>query len=346
MRIRLVILVYFSWLGIAVAGHEVDGHLKSGVGVTTNNFSELVPVSVPLSVARSVHRSVDAGFVHGFVTDEDDSIVYSLSRGPALHAGDMETRYHIGSWPLVRWGEELTEEVKAIYNYVAVPWDPDQHQYYHEILPGPGGAGIGCLHTSPLRYGDIDKDGEAEVVLFLGLSSQGVTVGHLDMVVFSPEQGMVIFSARIAHADIGGEVTEEEYPSSGSLEALPQFVSSEHQQGLGAAGMQAYAKVFMGDFDEDGVHDIVVWRKRYEPLLIGDDRRGFDLVAEIFSHYRKGEQGYLPQQTPEAIIRSWLSSKGLTWQFGFPSYSECPGEEGQLIPEMHAPLLNDPDVLQ
>ena len=45
-------------------------------------------------------------------------------------------------------------------------------------------------------------------------------------------------------------------------------------------------------------------------------------------------------------IQSWLLAKNLTWQKGFLSKSECAGQEGQLIPEIHDPLLNDPDVLR
>ena len=44
-------------------------------------------------------------------------------------------------------------------------------------------------------------------------------------------------------------------------------------------------------------------------------------------------------------VNGWLAAKQLSWQQGFPSRSECPGQEGQLIPELHDPLLNDPDVL-
>ena len=40
------------------------------------------------------------------------------------------------------------------------------------------------------------------------------------------------------------------------------------------------------------------------------------------------------------------ASKVQQWQKGYPTLSEYPGEEGQPIPEMHDPLLNDPEVLQ
>jgi hypothetical protein len=44
-------------------------------------------------------------------------------------------------------------------------------------------------------------------------------------------------------------------------------------------------------------------------------------------------------------VKGWLTAKQLTWKKGYPSKSECAGQEGQFIPEMHDVLLNDPDVL-
>ncbi|TCS40645.1 hypothetical protein [Reinekea marinisedimentorum] len=86
------------------------------------------------------------------------------------------------------------------------------------------------------------------------------------------------------------------------------------------------------------------------------DAEGFSLIGQSFVHYERDLEAqwtstvvtgqYLPQETDEATIQSWLSDKALTWSKSYPSVSECEGEEGELIPEMHDPLLNDPDVLQ
>jgi hypothetical protein len=49
----------------------------------------------------------------------------------------------------------------------------------------------------------------------------------------------------------------------------------------------------------------------------------------------------------EQPVKGWLTSNNLTWwKKGYPSKSECAGQEGQFIPEMHDPLLNDPEVMQ
>jgi hypothetical protein len=85
--------------------------------------------------------------------------------------------------------------------------------------------------------------------------------------------------------------------------------------------------------------------KLYESRSLSDSTRGFSRKRDTFVHYKLVGGVYELQQTAAEQVQAWLNAKNLTWQAGFPSKSECPGQEGQLIPEMHDPLLNDPDVL-
>ncbi|WLD58842.1 hypothetical protein NFC81_03360 [Salinispirillum sp. LH 10-3-1] len=106
-------------------------------------------------------------------------------------------------------------------------------------------------------------------------------------------------------------------------------------------------KMYMGDFDENGLPDILMWGKVYHSRMSDDPIKGFELVGQNWLHYSKTPAGvYDIQDTDAETIRDWLSVKNLTWSQGYPRYSECEGEEGQLVPEWHDPLLNDPDVLQ
>jgi len=120
--------------------------------------------------------------------------------------------------------------------------------------------------------------------------------------------------------------------------------------------VRGYSKVYQGDFDDDGNPDLITWEKVYKayPKTAAET---YERLDNTLTHYERDltaqallEQGvtgdYLPQTTDQATIQQWLSAANLTWQKGFPSHSECEGEEGELIPEMHDPLLNDPEVLQ
>jgi len=102
------------------------------------------------------------------------------------------------------------------------------------------------------------------------------------------------------------------------------------------------------DFDANGKSDILIWRKLYESNLGDNPVKGFHLLGEGVFHYEKSAAGeyVFKDDTESNVAKAWLTSNNLTWQKGFPSKSECEGQEGQLIPEMHDPLLNDPEVLR
>ena len=79
--------------------------------------------------------------------------------------------------------------------------------------------------------------------------------------------------------------------------------------------------------------------------MIRETKKGFAKKDELLVHYALVDGEYKKQSTSANTIKGWLATRQLTWQKGFPSQSECPGAEGKLIPELHDPLLNDPDVL-
>jgi hypothetical protein len=113
-----------------------------------------------------------------------------------------------------------------------------------------------------------------------------------------------------------------------------------------AHGSISLGKLFFGDFDNDAVFDIVVWRKHFRSRNLNDPVPGFQRDEELFVHYKLDAGEYKKQPTETSTIRGWLASKNLTWQKGYPNNSECANQTTTLIPEFHDPLLNDPEVLQ
>ncbi|MEJ2065535.1 MAG: hypothetical protein P8X74_20025 [Reinekea sp.] len=248
----------------------------------------------------------------------------------------------IGNWPLTRWAKKLHS---SLYG----------HQYgniglYEESdLPKLRiGAGPSCYGNTPLRYGDIEGDGNNELVLWL----------NGDFVIFSPQYERTVFEANLKFHDYlsDSEMDDPQY----TAEGLPQNISllaTLNYYVEWIPGARVYAKIFAGDFDQDQNPDILIWQKEFESNLNTNSQKGFHLYGQKWVHYErdleaqaKSESGvtgeYLPQETPEDDIKTWLLENDLTWRKGYPSLSECAGEEGKLIPEMHDPLLNDPDVLQ
>src|SRR5690625_4972385 len=307
------------------------GQLDSleGQRLAPDNESVLFETSISYAIARQGQRAVDSSaLVRGFA--ETSTHVYSLSSKLQVVQTRVEGRIAERHWPLTRWPQETQDsDVSDIYNMEGAQEGDVWHLYAHERLIRPNS--LGCLANTPLRYGDIEGNGLNSLALYIGKNDQ-----QLDWVLFSPSAGKTEFSARLALQDFKNapEQASVQYMSDalGHLGAMP--------------GRRAYAKVYIDDFDGDEQQDILVWRKRFESLPSSDEREGFSLVKEVYRHYKKVEDEYQPQETDEATIKGWLAENELTWQKGYPNKSECEGEEGELIPEMHDPLLNDPDVLQ
>ena len=132
------------------------------------------------------------------------------------------------------------------------------------------------------------------------------------------------------------------------LDSAPQYIASASSDVLLDSifpARKSVSKLFGGDFADTDVYYLLVWLKVYESNLNGEVA-GYHKIADRLVHYIEVDGKFLLTDTQGTEIKQWLSDRGLSWSDGYPSVSECPGEEGQLIPEMHDPLLNDPDVLQ
>lgn len=265
---------------------------------------------------------------------ENKGIFYWMSSGRSLGVFDVNIAKNIGGWSLKRWPAEYKDKAISKINKHPFTHGKRGAELYDEYSSHAGtgsDANVGCLGEKPLRYGDVDNNSSKEIVLYLSEFDQ-----KSDWLIFSPKKEKIIFSLRWQAKDFykGDELAYYQYPS------LENQSSSQNR------GFQVFAKAFLGDFNKDKVPDILVWRKRFESLATGASKKGFELKGEHFEHYSLVDGEYQPQVTIPLQIKDWLADAKLTWSKGYPSKSECAGQEGQLIPEMHDPLLNDPDVLK
>jgi hypothetical protein len=306
--------------------------------------------------------SISATGCIGWTNLGSGDVWYDLTKDIAINAVNIITSSFLNNWPLTpsntcasddidcsepwwvgRWGDQefLEPEItQRIINY-------DQNiagLYKFQLSYGEQEIDeeVGCLEAHPLRYGDVDGDGRNELVLFLKDT----------LVFFSPDIGKVTFATLYNYSDYIPWQTLQNDTSmhlGSPNNETPQYASKAayQQDNNGIDALRSYGKLYIQDFDGDKVADIVVWRKLYRSKLQGDTTPGFDKVRDTLLFYKKINGTYaLQSDTAPEVIQSWLSTAKLTWSKGFPSLSECPGEEGKPIPEMHDPLLNDPDVLQ
>jgi hypothetical protein len=357
------ILMFFT-LFIAVGQVNAFESLDNGVAITDENFSTVVPISMEYAVADLGLIKGD-GVVKSFYKVVGGNNLYSLTSKSKIYLTNFETREVLGNWPLSPWasatrmkGEGITWKVRPALSavkggdYIEIT-DPGLHVLDNtaKYTLDPYTDSLGCLSNTPLRYGDINADTNQELVLFL----------QNDLLVFSLENKKIIFSTNLHNADeLKPERVEDWFLDETTVN--PQHVAQSGTNNLIKAALPAtrsFAKIYMDDFNSDGNKDIIVWRKLYESNLKTNPVLGFTKVGDLLVHYSLIDGEYQLQTNKPAVdgefetddaqqtqLKGWLTAKNQTWQSGFPSKSECAGQEGQLIPEMHDPLLNDPDVLK
>jgi hypothetical protein len=281
------------------------------------------------------------------VSTEKPDFYYSLSSNNEVIGFYNFSNKTVGGWKLVPFSDlDLEPEIKAVYDL-------------HNVKPVTRTADnlspiLGCLAQNSLRYGDFTGDTKPELVVF-----DQDAFGALNTSVFSPELKKSIFSVRIATYDTsknerltlppGTEASASDplanAPTDGQYLSI---IAEEHTRmirGIRKAVIN-FSKIYLLDADGDAKQDLIVWRKLYQSRENKDPVKGYTLLRDQAIFYKLDGGEYKKQPADSATVKGWLTAKQLTWQKGYPSKSECKGQEGQLIPEMHDPLLNDPDVLK
>ncbi len=359
LKNMFVSIVAFNTLSSAQAFDLVNGTTQE-FGM---KFTDVQKVALPI-VTKTIkaNDSSDTGMSLAFTNIAGTSNWFRLYDNLHIYGVDVSQGTLLGNWPLTpsntcvsddidcsepwwlgRWGDqefmepEITQRIINYDQNIAGLYK-FQLSYGEQEIAGE----VGCLEAHPLRYGDVDGDGRNELVLFLKDT----------LVFFSPDIGKVTFVTLYNYSDYVPWQTLQNDTSmhlGSPNNETPQYASKAayQQDNNGIDALRSYGKLYIQDFDGDKVADIVVWRKLYRSKLQGDTTPGFDKVRDTLLFYKKINGTYeLQSDTATETIQSWLSTAKLTWSKGFPELSECAGEEGKPIPEMHDPLLNDPDVLQ
>jgi len=345
MQLRIFVLFSFLASPIYSVSAGLEG-LNKGINCDASFSSRPENEKIIIKNIGSTFsaNNIDSGVsCTAWAGSEENNLWFELSSDLDVYGVNVQTKQYLGNWPLTHWPhysqpDEILQRMEK--------WDISSTGFVNGAK-----YPVGCLANAPLRYGDIDSDTKNELVLFLGN----------DLVVFSPDQGKITFAAWLSLNDWytledGAWYFEDDHGNDIKKPTDPQYESRLiHNRGphhAHATGIRGYGKIFIGDFNNNQTPDIILWQKIYESKLESDPVRGFNLLRNQYTFFEKSENEtakgeYLPQEdTSPETVQGWLTANNLTWQKGFPSKSECAGQEGQLIPEMHDPLLNDPDVLK
>ncbi len=297
--------------------------------------------SIPSTIKKTMWGAQNGPFIADALIESDEAnIYYWLFRTSSINRFNVSNAQNLGGWPLIRWTHQyFSSAIEAHYKELNHPY-PLQFDYEGV------GAGIGCLGNSPLRLGDLEEDGQKDIVIML----KGL------FIVFSLQYERTVFAEPIDESDWMSKDEMTQFFSQNPVTGIQYTSRVLANNKIISAGIRAYAKLYVGDYDEDGNQDIVVWRKSYQSNDGSNPVIGFTMLEDVYQHFERditaqaslpeGVTGeYLPMGTDEDTIKQWLASGNLTWSKGYPSQSECEGQTDQLIPEMHDVLLNDPDVL-
>ncbi|MEY8241747.1 MAG: hypothetical protein RPT25_15485 [Cycloclasticus sp.] len=362
LKVSIFILFYLT-IQEAFSLELTAGVISKGRDTIRNEEQKRVSPIIKSVIKNQSGASLARSF--GYTNLESGDNWYRFTVDLKIHGVNVETKQYLGNWPLTPWpnsvrmkGEGITWRVRPALSAVKGGEYTEINDPEVQVLGtnkqfkiDSYNPSVGCLSQTPLRYGDVDNNTSNELVLLL----------NNDLVVFSPVLQKIIFATNLSDSD---ELKPERVADWFLDEATvnPQFVADSGTNNLIKAALPAtrsFAKIYLDDFNADGKKDIIVWRKLYESNLKTNPVLGFAKVADLFVHYSlvdgeyqiqsnqlpvEGEFGSDPAQ--QAQIKGWLEAKNLTWQKGFPTKSECAEQEGQPIPEMHDPLLNDPDVLK
>ena len=339
MKIKLFFIALFSSSAMSL-------ELTNGIGISTEIEDALWDTSIPFAIARQGQRSLSENHsVIAFI--EQPSFIFSLSSNNYLVQTARADRKVTGNWLIDAFNDpNLEPEIVALYEEFDIT---PQARTYENLSPI-----LGCYMQNPLRYGDVTGDGAMELAIYAQDE-----YGALNVTIFSPAVKKIIFSGRIATYDarINDRLSlaeGEEEEASNPLANAPthgQYLSGIAEdntrmiKGIRTA-IVGFSKIYISDIDGDENQDLIQWRKLYQSRENKDPIKGFEKIRDTYIHYKLVNGEYQKQSTEQDVIKGWLEAKNLTWQKGYPSKSECPGQEGQLIPEMHDPLLNDPDVLK
>jgi hypothetical protein len=350
-KIILIILLVFNHVAYGELLLELPAVCD---GVWDNKTPSQQNAANVMSVAYK-GASVVVGRCFGWTNFNEGSIWYEITKDFKVHGLNVETKEYLGNWPLTTPATCDGTNIDCEEPWWTGRWN--EQEFLEPLLKerfkdNSGGEilvmddGLGCLNKSPLRYGDIDKDTKDELVLFL----------NDNLLIFSPEKQKTIFLSLYNllgdHTTLEETIDQHGFPNPTFPQHVSKIASNSGAAFVNSAQViepsyKAYAKHYVQDFSNDQKSDLVVWRKFYQSRLQGDSVKGYEKVSDTYLHYSKVDGEYqLQTDTAPETIQGWLTSKNLTWQSGFPSKSECAGQEGQLIPEMHDPLLNDPDVLK
>ncbi|MCP5078408.1 MAG: hypothetical protein GY951_10185 [Psychromonas sp.] len=212
------------------------------------------------------------------------------------------------------------------------------------IVTGPlqGYDVYGCYLRTALRTSDINLDGQKDIFMFGGVgefgSDEGGQVIKTTLTIYDGSTTQKQFVEELSYEnfiidDMGENNTK--FQSVGWL----QMNDNGSLKYVGVRqGVRRFSKLYFKDYDNNGLLDIIIWRKEYGARLKTDNIKGYELQNTEYLRYEESDNGFVRKSTPPVDIELWLNDSKYIWQDGYPKKSEC-GYGVKLIDDYSEPQL-------
>ena len=203
----------------------------------------------------------------------------------------------------------------------------------------------GCYNDNPIHSGDINGDGEPEILLFSGYGKGQTDIedaylgedeasydlrGGFDLLIYSgADYTTSLLELNMLDADYVLGSNEARLTGADSRKPRFHFYNVEKIKS-GApiedwgAGYQIPAKLYVADIDENNHMDVLVWHRKYISKPISDPVIGFVFDSEDFERYEEGDDGkFIPVGITKEDAKKVIVKHQWSWEAGFPNKDFC-----------------------
>lgn len=193
----------------------------------------------------------------------------------------------------------------------------------------------GCLTNFALQSSDLNLDGKSEVFFFGGSGEfehrgEGRNLQTI-LKIYSGTTYQGVFSEELSYENFVGQRTYGVYVANQSVINY-QYISNSRldKNGLPVSStlepaIRRYAKLYFLDVDENGLLDILIWRKILSSRKLTDRVRGYELLKYEYVRYEESSAGFRKKPMDQGAIKNLIDSFSLSWEDGFPTESYCEG---------------------
>jgi len=189
-----------------------------------------------------------------------------------------------------------------------------------EILShGHGGIDYyGCIENKPLYTAPLlaDKSEAIFVITGKGNVQNDLIKDNIKISSFDGKTGEIYFERFLELTNYQKRIST--HPTIDYVRGF-RYKKEDFLYASDDKGRKQYAKMYVKDFGNDDLLDVIFWyRQYYSTLVIDKERKGFIFEKEWFVHYIEKEGGFVEKRLSNENGSDILEDANLAWKDGYP----------------------------